>query len=526
MHTGYELVWLAAERTPDNLAIVDDQSKRRLTYRQMIFEIEAVAAGLSEAGVGPGTRVAVVLPSNFECCILVLALMRLNAVPAMLNYRLKSEELTSLCVESEVEAAVILPDEGLIKFLLSELPVGVPIWSIQDSVIGAKPFSECRAEIRKLKSYEKPDEQDIAFLFFTSGTTGLPKAVVLNHRTTEHRLLWLSTQAGLRHGIHNRSLGCMPISHAIGFYGVFLVSLAFNGTYFVVSEFDPNKIIKIIEREQLTFVFCVPTMFQAMIDCSNYHPTKFSSLQLILYGGLSIDPVLLKRIDDEWGGVVRHIYGTTETMCSLYNPDPVGQHATLRPGYYSRVRLIKVGGESPNDLVEVGGEGELIVDANIDTIFSEYFRRPKATAEKLQNGWYHTGDIFQKEVNGDYTLVGRVDDMIRSGGESIHPEEVEKTIAQHSAVLDVSVIGIVDPKWGQMVTACVICRFSKKLSDLVFEFDDFLKASSLAPFKRPKAYLFLDELPRNAANKVSRHALRDKASKARTKGETDFYSVE
>jgi acyl-CoA synthetase (AMP-forming)/AMP-acid ligase II len=524
MHTGYELIWIAAERTPHNPAIVDDRTDRRLSYAELIAEIDIVAAGLAASGIGKGSRVATALPTLFEHCILILALMRLNAVPAMINFRLKPEEIAGLCTASEIDAAIILPSGELAEAVAAALPGSAPIWAVGDGVDPALDFGTCRGDPATLPAYEKPAETDMAFLFYTSGTTGLPKAVVLNHRTTEHRLVWLSTQGGLRHGMHNRALGCMPLSHAIGFYGVFLVTFAFNGTFFVVSEFNPHAIVDLIDREKITYAFCVPTMFQAMVATPDYAPERMASMEIVLYGGITIDPGLLERIDREWGGTIRHIYGTTETMCSLYNPEPVGHHATLRPGYYCRTRVIRIGGDGPDDIVDPGEEGELIADATVDTIFTEYLGRPDATAEKLRDGWYYTGDVFLQEENGDVTLVGRVDDMIRSGGESIHPEEIEALLEAHPATDEVSVVGVVDPKWGQMVVACILRPEGDPASRLV-DFDAHCKASSLAGFKRPKAYFFVDDLPRNAANKVLRRLLRDAAAIAREAGNPDFQEV-
>ena len=518
MHTGYELIWIAAERTPGHLALVDDRTDRRLTYAELIDEIDVVAAGFAARGIGRGSRVATALPNVWEHCVAVLALLRLNAVPALMNFRLKDAELAELCGACGIEAAIVSSDEPRVAAVAGALPDRAPVWTVGGAAGGADNFAACRGDASALSPYEKPDPEEMAILFFTSGTTGLPKAVVLAHKTTEHRLVWLSTHGGLRCGAHNRALGCMPLGHAIGFYGVFLVTLAFNGTFFVVSEFNPVALVDLVERERITYAFCVPTMFQAMVAALNYTPAKFASMDLALYGGITIDPDLLVRIDREWGGVIRHIYGTTETMCSLYNPEPVGRHATLRPGYYSRTRLARIGGTGPDDIVAAGEEGELIVDSTVDTIFTEYLGRPDATADKLRDGWYYTGDVFLQEADGDVTIIGRVDDMIRSGGESIHPEEVEAVLDAHAGVGEASVIGIPDPKWGQMVVACVIPAEGAGSAELAAAIDAHCRASTLAGFKRPKGYLFFETLPRNAANKVLRRLLRDEAAVARDGG--------
>ena len=521
MHSGYELLWLAAERTPNHVALVDDVTDRKLTYAQLVREVEEVAAGLHAEGIERGSTVATALPATWEHAIFILALMRLDAVPALLNFRLKPDEIVSLCEASGVQAVAVLPEITLVDKLKENIPNSGPIWCLNDVKGVAKNLVDCRADPSTLPVYEKPPPEDVAFLYYTSGTTGLPKAVVLSHRSIEPRILWLSTQGGLRHGVHNRALGCMPFSHAIGFFGVFLVTLAFNGTFYVVSEFNPIKIVELVNSEKLTYAFCIPTMYQAMVSAPNYSPEKFSSFELALYGGLSIDSGLLDHIHEEWGGAIRHIYGTTETMCSLYHPEPAGQHATLRPGYYCRTRVVRVDGDGPDDIVNVGEEGELIVDASVDTIFTEYLGRPDETEKKIRGGWYYTGDIFLQEENGDITIVGRVDDMIRSGGESIHPEEVEAVLGSHAFATEVSVIGLVDPQWGQIVTAC-IKQVSGDPAIAACELDEHCKASSLPDFKRPKAYFFVNELPRNAANKILRRLLRDAAEDARANEKASF----
>ena len=224
----------------------------------------------------------------------------------------------------------------------------------------------------------------------------------------------------------------------------------------MISAFDPAQAVDMIAEHNITYLFAAPTLYYALTNAGNYAPEKMRSLELCLYGGTSIDPILVDHMAHAWeNATVRHIYGTTETMCSGYNPHPVGDSAALRAGYYTRVRYIELGG-GPDDIIGVGDEGELIVDAGTDTIFSEYLNRPEATAEKIRDGWYYTGDVITVDDRGYFTLHGRVDDMIRSGGESIHPDEVEAVLRAHAGVVDCAVIGVTDPRWGQMVVGCVV----------------------------------------------------------------------
>ena len=518
MQTAFDLVWLSAERTPDHPALVDDASARSLTYRALIDEIETVAAGLAERGIGPLSRVATALPGSFDHCIVLLALQRLAAVPMLLNNRLKPEEIAALLADGDAGAAAIGPDEALAGAVRDSLPAGAPILVAGGGAGEAEDYAACRADPSRLDPPPRPGREDPAFVFYTSGTTGLPKGVVLAHRTTEHRIVWLSTQGGLRHGNHNRTLGFMPLSHAIGFYGVFLVTLAFGGTYYVMSRFDPAAAVETIDRHAITYTFAVPTLYHAMTRAPDYRPEKMRSLELVLYGGGAIEPELIRHMDETWPAAIRHIYGTTETMCSLYNPDPVGRQASLRPGFYSRTRAIRIGG-GPDDEIGPGEEGELIIDTSADATFSGYLNRPDATAEKVRDGWYFSGDVVEVEADGDLTLRGRVDDVIRSGGENIHPEEVEAVVAAHPGVAECCLIALPDSHWGQAAVACVVGAGE---APAAAELDAHCRASALAGFKRPKGYLFVDGLPRNAANKVLRRELRRLAEEAASRGTIAF----
>jgi 2-furoate---CoA ligase len=243
------------------------------------------------------------------------------------------------------------------------------------------------------------------------------------------------------------------------------------------------------------------------------------SLELVLFGGGAMPVELFDHMKAHWPATLRHIYGTTETMCSGYNPEPTRETlARLGPGYYTVSRVVRLGG-APDDEVAVGEEGELIADATVDTVFTGYLNRPDATAEKIRGGWYFTGDVVRREGDGAWTLMGRVDDVIRSGGENLHPEEIEDALKSHPGVADVSAIGLADPRWGQIVVACVV----KKDKDVdAAALDAHCLASTLAKFKRPRAYFFVAALPRNAAAKVLRRILREHALKARDAGDAAY----
>ncbi len=522
MQTAYDLVWMSGQRHPDHPALVDDRSDRQLTYRELLAEMDAIAAGLAGLGIAPGMKVATILPSTFEHCLAILALMRLGAVPAIINARLKPDEIAGLVGQGGLEAAVIMADPGLAAAVAGALPSGAPLVSIGGAVGGAVDFAGLRGDPAGLPPVPRPDPEAPAFIFYSSGTTGLPKGIVIPQRASEARVLWLATQAGLRHGTHNKIAGFMPLAHAIGFYAVFLVCLAFNGTFHVVSAFSPASALELIARRRITYLFAVPTIYHMLLAEPGFTPAKVASVELMLYGAISMPTGLQKRVDDAFAGTLRHIYGTTECMSSLYMPDPVGRPTTLRPGFANRVRVGRIDG-GVDELAAPGEEGELLIDMNADANFTGYLNRPDADAEKIVDGWYRSGDVVHTDGDGDYVLLGRVDDVINSGGERIHPEEVEAVLAADPGVAEISVLGIPDERWGATVVACIV---PKNGAGDPGSLDALCRDSALADYKRPRGYVFLDSLPKNAANKVLRRELREICAAARDgEGAVQFHKA-
>ncbi len=524
MHTAYDILKLASRRAPDRLALVDDLSPRAFTFAQLIAELDVIAAGLAARGVKRGTRVATVLNNCLEHALVLMALQRLGAVPALLNFRLTPPDIAKLIQHGGLEGAVIHANADLAAAVKAALPAGAPLLSVGGAGAGGEDFAACRGDARNLPPVPKPAPEDPGFIFYTSGTTGLPKGALVPHRAAEPRVLWIATQAGLRHGGHNRALAFMPMSHCIGFYGIVLVTWAMDGTVFLQTQFNPVDAVKRIEANRITYLFAVPTLLHAVTQAPNYRPEAVQSLRLVNFGGGTMPPELFDHMTAKWPAcTLRHIYGTTETMCSGYNPEPQRDAlATLGPGYYTVTRVVKLGG-GPDDEVAEGEEGELIADAQVDTVFLGYLNRPDATAEKIRGGWYFTGDVVKREPGGMWTLMGRVDDMIRSGGENIHPEEIEEALKTHPALAESSAIALPDARWGQIAVACIVKKDpAADGAALAAAFDKHCRSSTLAAFKRPRAYFFVDTLPRNAAAKVLRRILRDQAIKAREAGAANY----
>lgn len=509
MKTVYDLINDAAIRTPDHEAIVDTTTGHGLTYAELLAEIDSIAAGLRTRGIGPGDMVATILPNLIEHVIVLLGLVRLGAVPVLINPRLKPQEIGALVTQAQVVGAFAIPDAAVIAALREALPANAALITVGGTHDGSTEFAECRASPDAVGPVPAPAPEDLAFVFHTSGTTGLPKGVMIPHRAAESRVLFVCTQCGLRHGTHNRALGMMPLMHVVGFFPVLIGTLALNGTYYAVPAFDPAAAVDAVEELRITYLFATPTHFHAMLSTPEFEPRKVASIETLVYAGAAMTDAVLDRLNSEFDARITNIYGTTETMNTLYMPDPMGRPLRYRPGLWASARVARIGG-SVDDIVDDGTEGELLADASADATFSGYLNQPDATAQKLEDGWYRTGDVFVRLDDGDLELRGRVDDMIVTGGENVYPEEVEAVLTAHAAVAAAAVVGLEDERWGHKVVACIV-----PAGDVpeVEEFDHHCRASALANYKRPREYLIVDAVERNAAGKILRAELRAEAER-------------
>lgn len=521
MNTAIDLLWQSASRLPNHPALVDDASGQSLTYAELLANIEARAAGLYTLGLRPGDRFATVIPGTVDLIVTLFALSRIGAIPALINPRLKPEEIGKLVAQGGMRGALVAPNIAAIGAVASALPEGAILITAGEPMGAARALSTCRGDASSLDPLPRPAADAPAYIFYTSGTTGLPKAVLIPHRAIEARIANTASITDIRFGPHNRFLGFVPLNHAIGFFGVLIPCLAFNGTFVAQSAFVPDGVLAAIERHRINFLFATPTHYHLMLVAPSFADRDLSSLDIICYGAAPTPFELLRRMANGFKSRLCHVYGTTETMCSLYQPEPLQNPDKLVPGFYSTIRVVRNGG-STSDTIAPGEEGELLIDATFDMIFTEYLDRPDVTAEKLVDGWYRSGDIVRLNEDGSVTLKGRGDDIIRSGAENVHPVEVEAVLASHPGVADVAVIGIPDVRWGELVVACVVGRTPAPSPQ---ELDAHCRKSELAGYKRPRAYFSVDALPRNAANKVLRRELKALTAQARDRGDERYAAV-
>ena len=361
----------------------------------------------------------------------------------------------------------------------------------------------------------EPD--DVAWVFYTSGTTGRPKGAMLTHRNLLSMTLAYYADYGPL-GPTDTILHAAPLSHGSGLYA--LPNMAKGAAHVILESksFDPEMVFKAIEECKVTNMFAAPTMVNLLVQSPAVDRYDFSSLKKLIYGGGPMHAEDLKEARRKLGPCLVQLYGMGETpMTITYLPseDHVVEGSPQKVKRLAAAGIPHTGVEvkvfDPDDReVPCGKLGEVVTRS--DVVMKGYWRDPKATAETLQGGWLHTGDMGYVDEQGYLFLMDRSKDMIISGGENIYPREIEEVILQHPAVREVAVIGVPDPKWGEAVKAVVsmIPGESVTQDELIIFCKD-----RMASYKKPKSVDFVDELPKNNYGKIVKRDLRTRYWKGR-----------
>jgi 2-furoate---CoA ligase len=296
----------------------------------------------------------------------------------------------------------------------------------------------------------------------------------------------------------------MPLYHTMGVRSL-LAMAAINGTFVCLPRFDAGKALELIERERITNLYLVPTLYHDLLSHPHFGWADTSSVTKLGFAGASMTDGLMLKLQAAFEPTlfVNH-YGSSEIYTFT-----IDQRAARKPGSAGRagintqVRVVRIGGRDPGAVMRTGEEGEIIAILSGDESFEGYWRRPDADAKALVDGWYFTGDIGYRDKDGDLFVTGRVDDMMITGGENVLPAEIESVLSLHPAVAEVAVVGLPDDRWGHKVTA-FIKRSQPVTED---ELDSHCRASGLTNFKRPKAYRFVEAVPKSPVGKILRRLL-------------------
>ncbi|MCM3568469.1 class I adenylate-forming enzyme family protein [Neobacillus mesonae] len=496
----------AVNRFPDKTAIVEDH--RRFTYHEFNQQINKLAFSLQQKGVEKGDRVVIILKNRLEMVALYWAVQKIGAVFTPINFRLSTEEV-AYCVNNADAKAVIYEPSSQDAALSGEY-AHKPLLI---SVLGAAGADVTYEQLlnHDQENFNRPSIQfdDPCLMLYTSGTTGKPKGVPRSHKNEYSAAVAHIIQN--QYVLHEGTLGVMPLYHTMGMRS--LLSMAFiNGKLVMIPDNDNLKMLTALEKEEITCVYLVPTIIHDLLHHKDFSKFNLQKLRKIGYAGASMTTELTKDVYKKLKpDVFVNHYGSTEvytfSICSYLDKKP---GCAGKPGFHQQLRLVTPdpeGYSTPDDLVPQGTPGEIIV--NIDSIeaFQGYWNRPDANQKAIRNGWYFTGDMGVLDEDGDLYVVGRVDDMIISGGENIHPLEVEDVITSHPEVLETAVVGVPDERFGEKVVAFVVTRNNNLTAA---ELDQHCKASgSLANFKRPRDYHFVSEIPKSPVGKILRRKLKE-----------------
>ncbi len=497
---AYILRQLAKDR-PDSPALTFDGDT--WTFEQLNAVSSHTASALKAAGVEQGDRVALLTKNCRECFELLFACNKIGAIFTGLNWRLASSEIHAIVQDAQPKIIVVSADETA---LLTEETRSLAC--IQQIITLGDEFQNWRNRASNSDPGHAGEPDEVALLLYTSGTTGLPKGVMLTNRGMSYTPRLATDSWGMDPNSVN--LVAMPMFH-IGGCGYGSSTMTVGGHTILLREVNPARIIDLIEKYKVTHTFLVPTVVQALLEIAPEKDADLSSMQLLMYGAAPMGDVLLRRAMDVLGCQFMQAYGMTETAGTVVvlppsDHQPKGPKASLLNSVGRALPWVDLRVVDPQTMADVatGQVGEIWLRSEM--LMQGYWNKPNDTADTLlAGGWLRTGDAAYLDDEGYIYLFDRFKDLIISGGENIYPAEVENVLNGHPSVLEVAVIGIPHPRWGESPRAVVVLR-----QDMLATEQDLISYTRerLAHYKCPTSVTFAHKLPRNASGKLLKRELR------------------
>lgn len=514
---NFETDWLKkwARYAPQSIAFKDADTGLQYSYGALYYLSCRLATHLAtKYEIKRGDRVAVLATNEMEYLPLFFALQRLAAILVPMNFRLASREIAHILSDSdagmfihqeqfqkmvELVPADLMPEkqwrfdgeESLSAFLTAAL-ADFERDRVLDSIRG------------EAQGWARPQEsrhEDASMILYTSGTTGAPKGAIITNKI----LHWNSLNTGLRLNLtqNDVALGFLPFFHTSG-WNVLLTPFVHRGARTVLlRKFEAERVLQLCESERVTVLFGVPTTMDIMYRTEIFERVDLSSVRYAIVGGEPM-PLELIKVWQSKGVPIRQGYGLTEfgpSVFSLNEEDAIRKIGSIGfPNFYIDTKIVDNHGQE----VAAGEIGELLLRGPVCS--PGYWNRPQATAETIQDGWLHTGDLVRCDDEGYFYVVGRKKDMFISGAENVYPAEIEQFLGTHPAIREVAVIGVPDDKWGEVGKAFVALKPGAQLTA-----EDVLAfcAGNLAKYKIPKHVQFLPELPKGDSGKILKRQLKE-----------------
>jgi long-chain acyl-CoA synthetase len=505
INVGSHLTY-AALRWPEKVALVFEG--RRWTFRALNSLANKTAHAFAARGVGKGDRVALLTWNLPEQIASFYGLLKIGAISVPVSYRLAANEVKYIVDNSEAKVLAFDEDcRATVELVISDLrTVKTAVYIGDKPQTGDLTFEKFIERASDAEPEIRAGDTDPAFIMYTSGTTGHPKGVVRSHFAEMMGAMIHSLQCDYTHddiAIHNK-----PLFHIAQLQTQVIPFILKGGTAVMTRGFDADETLSLVGRERITVLHGVPTQMVMMMqmDLSKY---DLSSLRTGFYGGQTLNDQTTRECMRLFPKAFHNIYGATEIITVLavdyrIRPDKLG--SVGRQMANVKTRIIRSEASDAADVVKVGEVGQLIVQT--PAMMTQYFRMPERTLTSLRDGWYFTGDASVADNEGFVTVLGRIDHTIKSGGENIHPSEVENLLFEHPGIANAAVVGLPSKKWGDVVCAAVVRKDRALTAEALEKY--CLESPDLANFKRPRRYFFVDDVPSNSTGKVEREKLKQR----------------
>lgn len=505
-------VLAGVEDHPEKPALIDGPSARTLTYGQLAGAVARVATGLADRGLSHGDVVAIASPNLPEFAVVFLAATSLGGIVTTANPLYTVDELHHQLVDANAVMLITIPP------LVDTARQAMRQTAVRELMVfgeaeGATPFAALLGDGVTTSPAVIDPAADIAVLPFSSGTTGLPKGVMLTHRNLVANLAQLKAldpHVAVPLGADDVVLGLLPFFHIYGMTVILAYGLHKAATIVTMPRFDLEQFLALIERHRVTYVNVVPPIIQALAKHPVVDTYDLSSLREVGSGAAPLGGDIAGMAADRIGCAVAQGFGMTElSPVSHVNPDDqdrIDRGSVGPPIPSTECRVVDV---QSGDDVETGEAGELLVRG--PQVMRGYLNNPDATAATIDDdGWLHTGDIATVDEHGYFTIVDRVKELIKYKGHQVAPAELEAVLLTHDAVADAAVVGTPDEDAGELPTACIVTQ-AEVDADALMAF----VAERVAPHKKVRAVRFVEQIPKSASGKILRRQLVDNVRAAR-----------
>jgi long-chain acyl-CoA synthetase len=494
----------AARRYPEKVAVVDGPT--RVTYYELWEQTRSYAAGLRELGIGPGDTVAILIPNVLDFPRIYFGALAAGATIVPIHLLLTPDEIAYVLADSGADL-LIAHSSQLVPAATAAHQAGVRLASVGPLPVGLENaparVEDAAASVPPLRTYVTRQAEDVAVVFYTSGTTGKPKGALLTHLN-----LVMNATVNVFDANDAREddvvMGCLPLFHTfgqtVGMNGTFRL----GGTLVLLARFTGEAAIELMARERVTVFHGVPTMYIALLEAAP-KADKLPELRLCVSGGASLPVAVLERFTEVFHATVFEGYGLSETSPTATTNQPAfGTKAGTvgHPIWGVEVEIARPEIEERIEFMATGELGEIVIRGH--NVFAGYLNNPEATRQAVVDGWFRSGDLGTKDEEGFITIVDRKKDLVIRGGFNVYPREIEEALARHPAVMQVAVIGVPHPVHGEEICAVVVPDPGGVTEQELIAWSQ----ERLGRHKYPREIRFVDSLPLGPSHKVLKRELR------------------